>query len=140
MSPSVAAGNSLRPDLLLEVDNKCLCILELTIGYETNLTSNIARKDRKYQDLTRTLQHYNKVKLIKLSISTLGVPSSYSTSCITMIKELSIEERYLTSIQRKISTMTVRSTCCYYRDLVQHEKVGQFLHTESSFRSTLIRM
>ena len=60
-------GDSLRPDLLLEVHNKCLYILELTFGQETNLTSNIARKDRKYQDLTRILQyHYNNVKFINL--------------------------------------------------------------------------
>ena len=39
VSPSVITGYSLRPDLLLEVHNKCLYILELTIGYETNLTS-----------------------------------------------------------------------------------------------------
>ena len=55
VTPSVITGDSLRPDLLLEVHNKCLYILELTIGYETDLTSNIARKDRKYQDLIRTL-------------------------------------------------------------------------------------
>ena len=54
-SPSVITGDSLRPDLLLEVHNKCLYILKLTISEETNLISNIARKDRKYQDLIRTL-------------------------------------------------------------------------------------
>ena len=76
VSPTVITGDSLRPDLLLEVHNKCLYILELTIGYETSLTSSIARKDRKYQDLTRTLKyHYNNVKFINLSISTLWVLS-----------------------------------------------------------------
>ena len=47
VSPLVITGGSIRPDLFLEVHNKRLYILELTIGYETNLTSNIARKDRK---------------------------------------------------------------------------------------------
>ena len=76
VSPTVITGDSLRPDLLLEVHNKCLYILELIIGYETSLTSSIARKDRKYQDLTRTLKyHYNNVKFINLSISTLWVLS-----------------------------------------------------------------
>ena len=74
MSPSVITGDNLRPELRLEVHNKCLYILELTIGYETNLTSNIAHEERKKQDLTRTLQHhYNNVKFINLSIRTLGV-------------------------------------------------------------------
>ena len=78
MTPSVNIGDSLRPDILLEVHNKCLCILELASGYETNLTSNIVRKDRKYKDLIRTLEyHYNNVKFIYLSVSMLGVLSSH---------------------------------------------------------------
>ena len=56
VSPSVITGDSLRLDLLSEVQNEFLHILELTIGYETDLTSNIARKDRKCQNLIRTLQ------------------------------------------------------------------------------------
>ena len=113
MSPSVITGDSLRPGLLLDVHNTCLYILELTIGYETNLTSNIARKDRKYQDLIKTLQyHYNNVKFINSSISTLGVLSSHSTDCITMLRELSIEDRYPAYNQRKVSTVTIRTT--YY--------------------------
>ena len=55
---SVIAGDILRPDLLLKVHNKFLYILKLTINHETNLTTNIARKDRKHLDLTRTLQHH----------------------------------------------------------------------------------
>ena len=103
-------GDSLRPDLLLEAHDKCLYILELTIGYETNLTSNIARKDRKYQDVIRTLQyHYNNIKFINLSISTLGVPSFHFTEFITMLRELCIEDRHLKYIKRKISTITIRS-------------------------------
>ena len=113
MSPSVITGDSPRPDLLFEVQSEFSYTLELTIGYETNVTSNIARKDRKYQDLSRTLQHhYNNVKFINLSISTLGVLSPNSTDVFTMPKELSIEDRNLTYIQRKISTITIRST--YY--------------------------
>ena len=87
VTPSVITGDSLRPDLLLEVHNKCLYILELTIGYETNLTSNIARKDRKYQDLIRTLKcQYNNVKVINLSVSTLGVLSSHSTDLLLCLE------------------------------------------------------
>ena len=37
ITPSVISGNSLRPDLLLTVSKKCLYILELTVGFETNL-------------------------------------------------------------------------------------------------------
>ena len=83
----------------------------ITIGYETNLTSNIARKDRNYQDLIRTLKcQYNNVKFINLSVSTLGVLSSHSTDFSTMLRELSTDDRHLTYIRKKISTITIRST------------------------------
>ena len=111
MSPSVITVGSLRPGLLSEVHNKCLYILELILGYETNLTSNIARKHRKYQDLIRILQdHYNYIKFINISICTLGVLSSVSIDFTAMMKELFIDDLHLTYIQGKISTVTIRST------------------------------
>ena len=47
-SPSVITGDSLRPDLLLETADKILYILELTIGFETNVKCNAERKEAKY--------------------------------------------------------------------------------------------
>ena len=71
ISPSVITGDNLRPDLLLTFKNTCLYIIELTVGFETNLSINAARKTNKCQDLTVNLrQQYNDVKLISLSIST----------------------------------------------------------------------
>ena len=40
VTPSVATGDTLRPDLLLAIFNKCLYILELTVGFENNLLRN----------------------------------------------------------------------------------------------------
>ena len=79
ISPSVITGDNLRPDLLLTYKNTCVYTLELTVGFETNLSINAARKTNNYQDLTVDLrQQYNDVKLISLSISTLGIISSLS--------------------------------------------------------------
>ena len=44
MSPSVVRGDTLRPDLVLTIENKCIYILELTIGFESNLLDNAKRK------------------------------------------------------------------------------------------------
>ena len=113
VSPSVITGDSLRPDLLLNVHSKCLYVLELTVGYETNLANNITRRDKKYQDLIMTLRHqYNKVTFINLSISTLGVFPSLSTDFIKMLKELNIADHFQNYILRKLFTITIRST--YY--------------------------
>ena len=44
VNPSVLTGDNLRPDLLLAIENKCLYILELTVGFESNLQVNANRK------------------------------------------------------------------------------------------------
>ena len=48
VSPSVITGDQLRPDLLLAIEDKVLYILELTVGFETNLSTNSDRKRDKY--------------------------------------------------------------------------------------------
>ena len=47
ISPSVITGDNLRSDLLLSFKNNGLYILELTVGFQTNLSSNAARKTDK---------------------------------------------------------------------------------------------
>ena len=37
VSPSVVIGDKLRPDLLITLENRCIYVLELTIGFECNL-------------------------------------------------------------------------------------------------------
>ena len=37
VTPSVITGDELRPDLLLTIESELLYILELTVGFETNL-------------------------------------------------------------------------------------------------------
>ena len=64
---SVTSGNSLPPDLLLTVSSKCLYILELTVGFETNLLNNAFRKTNKNEDSVRRQKHqYDSVKFITL--------------------------------------------------------------------------
>ncbi|CAB4043669.1 Hypothetical predicted protein, partial [Paramuricea clavata] len=46
ITPSVITGDQLRPDLLLAIE--VLYVLELTVGFETNLNSNSDRKHKKY--------------------------------------------------------------------------------------------
>ena len=46
LSPSIITGGSFRPDLLLVTSDHRLFILELTVGYETNLDVTANRKER----------------------------------------------------------------------------------------------
>ena len=48
-------GESYRPDLLLLTDKNILYILELTVGFETNIQNNSDRKATKYSSLINDL-------------------------------------------------------------------------------------
>ena len=56
ISPCALTGDSLRQDLLLVIPGECLYILELTVGFETNLRNNSRRKQLKYKPLIREQQ------------------------------------------------------------------------------------
>ena len=49
-------GHDLRPDLFLSLSNTSLYILELTVGYESNLRSNAKNKNGKYRELVQQLK------------------------------------------------------------------------------------
>ncbi len=53
LNPSIVTGDKYRPDLQLARKDNCLYILELTVGYETNLRNNIKRNRRNTQMLLR---------------------------------------------------------------------------------------
>ena len=59
-------------------------ILEFTVGFECNLKINSERKLDKYKSLVLSLSSsYHKVKLIKISMSALGV---LGISCDSLIE------------------------------------------------------
>ncbi len=68
LNPSIVTGDKYRPDLLLTTKDNCLYILELTVGYETNLQNNIKRKQEKYTDaIKEQKKHFKSVEFINLS-------------------------------------------------------------------------
>ena len=78
-------------------------ILELTVGYETNLNSYSERKHEKYRNLIKDKEKsYNKVKFVNVSISSLGVFGQSTNSLIDMFKDLKFEEQHIKYIIRKI--------------------------------------
>ena len=113
LSPSVITGDTLRPDLVLTIENKCIYILELTIGFESNLQTNATRKREKYQDLiNKQLNYYEEAKLVNVSISSLGVFSETSLDLVEMLKDLEMDMPCRKYLVRKIINTCIRST--YY--------------------------
>ena len=53
ISPCAMTGDSLHPDLLLATRDKCLYILELIVGVESNFRNNSGRKQLKHTNFIR---------------------------------------------------------------------------------------
>ena len=60
-TPSVITGNNKRPDIVVLKDKTCM-ILELTVGFETNILKNSKRKLENYKDLVQRLEEKYDVK------------------------------------------------------------------------------
>ena len=113
INPSAITGDNLRPDLLLVLPNKCIYILELTLGFESNIRKNSHRKHTKYNDLIRQQEHlFSEVKYINLSVSALGVFDQLSQSFLVMLKDLNYNPSTRNYIIRKITSIAIRTT--YY--------------------------
>jgi len=115
-SPSIITGDRYRPDLILKTPTT-LYILELTVGFESNLKKNADRKNDKYKELISDLKNnYNDVKFINLSISSLGVFSSECISFIEMLENLDFDKKQHNYLIRKIMNIAIRTTyyifCC----------------------------
>ena len=111
-SPSIITGELLRPDLLI-ISKGVLYVLELTVGFETNLCNNSVRKHNKYKDLIVSLsQSYEDVKFINLSMGALGVYSKSCNSFFSMMDELKLSEVEKKYMARTATNLAIR--CSYY--------------------------
>ena len=116
-NPSVITGDAHRPDLVLLTSSGCLYVLELTVGFESNLKNNIERKKEKYKNTVKSLSsEFKDVKFVNLSISCLGVFAKECSAFIEMIQDLGFDKRHQKYIISKIVNIAVRSTyyifCC----------------------------
>ena len=51
-----------------------ICVVELTVGFETNIAKNCKRKAIRYKDLCSSLkQRFGKVKYLKMTMGAIGM-------------------------------------------------------------------
>ncbi len=113
ISPSVITGDELRPDLLLTIENKIVYILELTVGFETNLKTNSDRKHEKYLTLITDQENvYDEVKFVNVSISSLGVFGESTNTLFDMLHDLKYDEQRIKYVKKKIIATCIRTS--YY--------------------------
>ena len=113
ISPSVKTGDEYRPDLLLITPVEELYVLELTVGYESNLARNTNRKKAKYKDLVKTLEkNFQTVKFVNLSISSLGVFHHECHTFLEMLDDVGLDKQFQKYCIRTLISIAIRST--YY--------------------------
>ena len=114
-TPSIISGDTYRPDLLLLTPDDRpdlllltpeLDIVELTVGFETNLHNNVERKKAKYEDLIEEMKdNFVSVKVVNLSISCLGVFDRECRTFLEMLDTLGLGESYQRYCIKKIMSM-----------------------------------
>ena len=117
-SPSIITGDNFRPDLVFVSPDNKIYILELTVGFETNLEVNAERKRASYKrasykSLMETLKsRYTDVKFVNLSISSLGILCLSCSSCIEICDALAVDMGHRRYQITKLSNTIIRTT--YY--------------------------
>ena len=110
-SPSVITGDAHRPDIVIKINNS-LWVLELTVGFETNILKNFDRKQTNYTFLLSELRkRYSKVTYANLSMGACGVVGKNS-NLLKLMKELKVPDSDSTYHVTKIINICSRST--YY--------------------------
>ena len=110
-NPSVITGDAKRPDIVIIKERECK-VLELTVGFETNLKKNSDRKLKNYADLITRLGTNYDVKYFDLSMGGIGVIGNESKGVKTMFEKLGLKKEESDYLIRKIINVCLRST--YY--------------------------
>ena len=110
-NPSVITGDAKRPDIVIIKERECK-VLELTVGFETNLKKNSDRKQKHYADLITRLGNNYDVKYFDLSMGGIGVIGNESKGVKTMFEKLGLKKEESDYLIRKMINVCLRST--YY--------------------------
>ena len=103
------------------IQSKCLYVLELTVGFESNLNNNAVCKKEKYVNLINEMsRNYRCVRFVNLSMSSLGVFSNECSTFLDMMNDIGIDKKQQHYIIKKVINIAIRATyyifCCRNRN------------------------
>ena len=110
-TPSVITGEIKRPDIVVMKGKECR-ILELTVGFETNMVKNSDRKKKHYADLVARLEKDYEVKYFDLSMGGIGAIGKDSKKVTDMFEQLGLSKEDCNYLVRKMINVCIRTT--YY--------------------------
>ena len=94
-------------------------VLELTVGFESNLNNNEVRKKEEYLNLIKEMsRNYRWVKFVNLSMSSLGVFSDECSTFLDMMNDIDIDKKQQHYIIKKRDKyyIAISSFCCRNRN------------------------
>ncbi|CAB4015646.1 Hypothetical predicted protein [Paramuricea clavata] len=114
-NPSVITDLDDRPYMLVLNNTKdTICVIELTVGFETNITKNCKRKAARYKDICGSLRpRFRKVKYFNLSMGAIGMISKECKDFYKFLDEdMLLEAPQKTYLVKKFIGCCIRTT--YY--------------------------
>ena len=96
------SGEDKRQDIII-VERDTVYIFELTIGFETNISTNSERKKNNFSQLLEDLKsRYKKVKFINLSMGAIGIYGDTCFNLKSVLKHLGLNENEVNYLLRKL--------------------------------------
>ena len=93
---------------MIKKRNNDLWILELSVGFETNLEKNRNAKKLRYNTLIQRLKTtYRKVKFINLSLGAIGVYSKSKDTFSDLLSDLEVDKAHSSYVLEKISNVII---------------------------------
>ncbi|CAB4044403.1 Hypothetical predicted protein, partial [Paramuricea clavata] len=126
-SPSIITGDTYRPDLLLsDPQPEHSILLNLQLASNQIFKKTLSVKKSKYKELIREQNdHFNSVKFVNLSISSLGVLSKECSTFIEMLNDFGFQKQHQNYCIRRMTTIAIRTTyhifCCRNKEWMNPE-------------------
>ena len=110
INPLVIIGDENRPDMIVTQNKSTIFVLELTVGFETNLDYNTKLKASKYREMLKSPENkFEKVNFVNLSMGALGIVGAHS-SVTNILKALGFQQLEIAYSIKKVMCCCIRGT------------------------------
>ena len=110
INPLVIIGDENRPDVIVTQNKSTIFVLELTVGFETNLDYNTKLKASKYREMLKSPENkFEKVNFVNLSMGALGIVGAHS-SVTNILKALGFQQQEIAYLIKKVMCCCIRGT------------------------------
>ena len=110
INPLVIIGDENRPDMIVTQNKSTIFVLELTVGFETNLDYNTKLNASKYREMLKSPENkFEKVNFVNLSMGALGIVGAHS-SVTNILKALGFQQQEIACSIKKVMCCCIRGT------------------------------